>query len=382
MRIQRGTIVERCGKLYLRFHDGTKKRCVHLCNVDADHWIARRGKKFKMSIAVQLKRDELIAKVNRERATRAPISASMTVGEFWASSMTDHLARKKPSTRRGYESTWKTYLRDDLENIKLNEFTTVDASNFLTKLVTEKNLNSNTVNHVRALLSLIWKKASRTINGITNPIRDAGTDAEPREPIDKELRARYTMDDARKILGNKDVRLEAKCVFAIAFFCGLRPSEICGLRWSDVRDGRITINRAVVGRDEGTTKTKSSAQSMLLIDPIRSLLMAWNEQCGNVTDGWIFANRRNGPMNATSFQRYVLKPAVESSGVEWKSLYAARRGTGTELRTIFGNLAVAQSVLRHDSLATTDAHYALPSSDERDRGMLALQNVWTSSPKK
>jgi len=50
-----------------------------------------------------------------------------------------------------------------------------------------------------------------------------------------------------------------------------------------------------------------------------------------------------------------------------------RRGAGTILRDLTGKPFAARQVLRHEQLATTDKHYALPSIEVGDAGLKMLE---------
>jgi len=60
---------------------------------------------------------------------------------------------------------------------------------------------------------------------------------------------------------------QIKNIFQVAFFTGLRPSELIGLRWEDVNwePGSLSVKRAVVGGIEKDTKTKVSIREITLL---------------------------------------------------------------------------------------------------------------------
>ena len=64
----------------------------------------------------------------------------------------------------------------------------------------------------------------------------------------------------------------------LALMLGLRTSEIFGLRWEDVHDGYITVQRALVESETGTaeksTKSKSGTRSLILPGRIQALIGA------------------------------------------------------------------------------------------------------------
>jgi len=306
---------------------------------------------------------------------------SMTIGEFWEEEFRQSMLDRKlaASTKAGYEKTWKLYLSDHLSKRRLIDYTTPDASKFLKSLVTENDLNSNTLAHCRALMSNIFALA--VVNGLVgkNPIHDAKVVAAVREPNATEY---YTLLEARLILKALEPRLDAQCIFACAFFMGLRPSEIAGLKVEDLTsDGRLHIRRAVVNGEEGDTKTEDSTEKLLLIEPLKGLLDAWIARRGRA-EGWMFPSQRGGPLNVESFCRNTLIPLFKIAGLEWKALYSARRGIGTTLRDLSGNLGFSQQVLRHKAMATTDNHYALPSQGLADAGFKMLESAFLDAPSK
>ena len=60
-----------------------------------------------------------------------------------------------------------------------------------------------------------------------------------------------------------DTPVDAQAVMALAFFVGLRPGEIQGLRWEDLTDGWVHVRRAVVRSIDGETKTSGSVAALL-----------------------------------------------------------------------------------------------------------------------
>lgn len=373
-RHQDGTIILRSNRFYVRYTDGDKKPIVFLAVKDAHHWTRRRGKRLQISDRLEAARARVMSTVNAQLGAPASRNAtSITIGEFWEESFLKSLAERKlaASTIAGYEKTWKFYLEPHLAKRKLVEYSTPDASKFLKSLVTERDLNTNTLAHCRALMSNLFALA--VVDGLVveNPVKKAKVVAAIRGP---KKPTRYTLTDALLILKALESRPDAQCVFALAFFMGLRPSEIAGLKFCDLTsDGRLHIQRGVVKGAEGKTKTEKATERLLLIEPVRQLLNAWIARCGSPTDGWMFPSQRGGPLNVDSFCRNVLMPLFKAAGLEWKALYAARHGTGTLLRDLSGNLVAAQQVLRHESLETTDKHYALPSVEQADAGLKLLE---------
>jgi integrase len=82
------------------------------------------------------------------------------------------------------------------------------------------------------------------------------------------------------------------------------------------------------------------------------------------TEGWVFPNGRGRPASLREMARRRIRPTLEKAGLRWKGLYAGRRGSGTILVDLTGNIVSAQELLRHKSMTTTALHY---NEEDRER---------------
>jgi integrase len=376
-RHQTGTILLRSKRFYVRYTDGDKKPIVFLAAKDADHWTRRRGKRLELSEKLETARERVMGAVNSRLGAPASRNAtSISINEFWDTEFVKSLEDRKlaSSTIAGYVKTYALYLKPAIGAKKLVEYTTPDASKFLKGLVTEKKLNTNTLAHCRALMSNVFALA--VVNGLipSNPISGAKVMAKANPPREKKM---YTLAETVSILKALKSRPDAQVVIALAFFMGLRPSEIAGLRWEDVTDdGRLHIRRGVVNGVEGATKTEMATSKMLLTTPVERFLTTWKAASGSPSEGWVIPSQRGGPLNVDSFCRHVLIPQFDVAKIDWRGLYSFRHGTGTIIRDLSKNLVLAQQVLRHERLETTDGHYALPSTEQADAGLRLLEAAY------
>jgi len=111
----------------------------------------------------------------------------------------------------------------------LRDYQPRNATVFLTKLA-EKNMGLNGVNHVRSLMSGIFKHAAALGYVNANPIHLAKILVAPTAP--KET-PHYTILEMAAALSVLQGQPQARAAIALAFI-GLHPSEIRGLRWEDV----------------------------------------------------------------------------------------------------------------------------------------------------
>ena len=87
----------------------------------------------------------------------------------------------------------------------------------------------------------------------------------------------------------------ARAFLTVAAFAGLRSSEIRGLLWSDVGDGKITVSqRANAWGDIGSPKTETSARTLPVGPFVINALKEWRlESSHKGKDDLIFADDEN-----------------------------------------------------------------------------------------
>jgi len=117
--------------------------------------------------------------------------------------------------------------------------------------------------------------------------------------------------------------LRAAVAVALAYFAALRPAEIRGLEWADYDGAELQIKRAVWRSVLGETKTESSAASVPVIEPLRSLLEKRRSQS---TAGYIMQNAAGKPLSLDSLNVPVIAPAMKAAGINWRGYYPGRRG--------------------------------------------------------
>jgi integrase len=359
-RLQRGYVYEASGRFYIRYRVDGVQKSEPLCDKTAKNY----GVKAK---SVQLLRDEFMLKVNTGRDGET--SESEDIVSFFESTYLPFAEKNlRASTVRGYKQIWAQHLKPHFVNRSLADYKTADMSKLLTSLTDD--LNRNSLAHIRSTASSVFQHALNLGLINANPIRGA-------KPLGKvkpvSQTAHYSLSEAQTIISALSVSPAAQTVVGLAFFLGLRPSEISGLRWEDISDSSICIQRAVVGGIVGPTKTLESVATLPLFEPLFSLLKKWHRIKGEPKDGWVFLNEQNRPLRMVNFQRTWIAPILEKKSIEWKGLYACRRGAGSILTELTGNALAAQMILRHKNLAVTTQYYIKPSIEAGRQGLRLLE---------
>jgi integrase len=123
----------------------------------------------------------------------------------------------------------------------------------------------------------------------------------------------------------------AQMIVSLCFWAGLRPSEAAGLDWKDVPFGENYIHVCQVfvsGKLKLATKT-DEARDVPMVPQIRHRLKLWHDE--STRTGLVFQNRSGDAININDLSSRSIAKALKKAGLEWRGLYAARRGHGTEL---------------------------------------------------
>ena len=212
-----------------------------------------------------------------------------------------------------------------------------------------------------------------------NPWHDVKVLGKTKEPGET---AHYTLEEAEDIISALVEHVDCQLIVALAFFLGLRPGEIQGLRWEDIDSGRddqglqwIHIRRAVARNVIGETKTTSSVASLPLIAPVLIPLNLWRAKRGNPVEGWIFPNGKGKPVDLRSVIGRTIVPTLAAKKIEWKTLYAGRRGAATILTQLTGDALAAKELLRHKNIAVTTDKYVKAIPEALLKGIKLLEAV-------
>jgi len=355
MRTQTGNLILRSKVWYVRFYNRDGKRVTQQLEHPDGGPLKKEGI-YKSVRRVEEVAADVMKQVNSENGVPTNV-VDVTVGEFWeATYLPWATTNLRESTVAGYKKTWGLYLKDQLSHWKLREYKTPHGSQLLSSLTEKRKLGSATLSHTRSLASGIFSHALNLGKIEANPWHDVVNLAKVKKSNPTK---HYTLEEAENTINALVSRVDAQAVFALAFFLGLRPSEIAGLKWDDIDfdGGFVHIRRAAVKGVVGETKTPESVASILLIAPARIPLELWCKKLGGKHSGWVFPNQKKDPLNVESFCRNAIIPLCVKAKIEWKGLYSARRGCGTHLTAVTGNLLAARAVLRHKSMLTTADHY-------------------------
>jgi len=223
-----------------------------------------------------------------KRGLHTPSGASPTVkeaGALWIRRCNEK--RLELSTIRSYEEHANLHIYPFIGIKKLSELTAPSVNAFADRL-REEGRSSEMVRRVVRSLGAIFREARR--RGLSS--------VDPTAGIELHLPGR---EDPRPVVPTKG---ELQAVIAgatgrwrplllVAIFCGLRASELRGLRWTDIDfDGRqINVaQRADVFHKIGRLKSKSAYRSIPLSAMVLNALREWKLLCPKGDLGLVFPN--------------------------------------------------------------------------------------------
>lgn len=356
-----------------------KRKDVLLCEIDERHTAEKRGDKWVFSNAVLSMKDRVMLDVNdRADAFAQPVAKinHRTIAGFYTEVYSEWAFRElRKRTMRGYCQIWKSRLKDHFGTMTFLDYTTLMASKYLTSLA-EEGLSAKTIAHIRALASGIFKHALAHHGLITvNPWDNAASARKYTQAPPTEF---YAATEARAIIGTFKTEQPAwATLFGLCFYGGLRPSEAVAVRYEDFeqKDGVwfLKIERGFVDNTLDETKTAGSKAVIPVARQLFELVQALHAHA-TVKTGWLFPGELGKkPIDLHNLYSREMKPAFVEKGLDWRGLYAFRRGAATHLKGL-GDVMGAQALLRHAHPNTTEQHYAKLTSADQMRAVKFLED--------
>jgi integrase len=293
----------------------------------------------------------------------------------------------KASTIHGYKGLWRMYLKPHLGKVSLRDFTCGKACRLLADIHAKHKLSTKSLRHCKGLLQTIFAHAKRMdVLAGENPVKDAIWPKGPKGAKAANKTYAYTVGDMSSML---HVLPEvAKIAIALMYFCGLRPGEARGVRWSDYDEKKriLNVKVSVWRKHETTPKTEESIAPV----PVNKALSEILSEVERSSE-YILATPTGRPIDLHNLAARTIKPALDHCIIcqkskhkktdhtdheferdpslpVWKGFYALRRGIGTALADVDSPMA-AKSALRHANMATTTAHYVKSVDAAAIRGL-------------
>lgn len=150
-----------------------------------------------------------------------------------------------------------------------------------------------------------------------------------------------------KLILNAHVNLKHKTMLCLIYSCGLRCSELIGLKPADIHsDRKIVVIRQAKGK-----KDRIVPLSMQILEMLRQYYLGYKPKV------WLFEGHEPGEPYAARSLQTVLKNAVQKAGIDKPvTLHWLRHSYATHLLENGTDLRYIQELLGHNSSKTTEIY--------------------------
>lgn len=321
---------------------------------------------FNKKSDAQLKELEIKKEVI-ERGHKVLDKASLGyIAEVWLETKKNTVATR---TYEGYKESYDRYIKEVFKAKLIKDIEPIDINAFMVSL----KLKPASIAKIMTTLNQIFTFAISL-----NYIRQNPCAGIKKPNIRNEKRKTWTPKQISKFLNLQDTR-NATCytAFLILFSTGMRPGEVCGLRWCDF-DGECFSPKIGVDKNGKQTELKNEkAKEEVYLSP--ELIMHLNKLKIIQSDIWRQQNLFNGkefsddifincftddwrPMTP-DYLSLAFKRIVERNKLEPITLYGARHSFGTNMMRDGVNPKIVADMMRHTSVKTTLDNYSHTDKD-------------------
>lgn len=200
----------------------------------------------------------------------------------------DFIASQQESTGkshwRGVESRYRNYIAPAIGNKRIDRVTEQDLQDIINKAYSQQGLAAKTLQNIRSDLSAFLKFCRRRKVSSLFP-EDLTIPAGAKRPSKSILQPSDLLklfNRDQTILRGKQITEEYIHAFRLEVLTGMRPGEIIGLRWSDVHDRTVHLQRSVNYYNEVTQgKNRNAIRTVTLSEMAAAVLDAQWELTGN-----------------------------------------------------------------------------------------------------
>jgi integrase/recombinase XerD len=171
----------------------------------------------------------------------------------------------------------------------------------------------------------------------------------------------------------KQTRIRDWCMILTAFSHGLRSSEVCGLKLSDLRDGHLKIVR--LKGSHATLHQLVPHRGQPLLDEVKALREWLAERPINCGDA-LFVSQKGGNMSATQFYR-IFRRAAEECGLPAQKCHphTLKHTTVSQLIRADMNLAKVAAFVGHASISSTMRYVSISDAEASREAINTLMRM-------
>jgi integrase len=301
--------------------------------------------------------DAELKRAKRVGGTALVANSRETLGEFakvwWDRHAVPNLQRH---TLEGYASMLDVHVIPRLGDVRLQAITPELVGELRAEMATA-GVGDPAIRKTLTLLQSILERAVEWRHLDLNPARGIRKPSQRRTRVVRPL-APQTIEAIRAHLLVRGRRLDATIVSVLAY-AGLRPGEAIGLRWHDVGERTLLVERSVAFGQLKPTKT-GRARSVRLLAPLADDLAAWHEVTPRqAPTDLIFPAPDGSPWNADrarNWRKRTFADAANAAGVPNARPYDLRHGFVSLLIAQGASVVEVASQAGHAPTMTLDTY--------------------------
>lgn len=290
-------------------------------------------------------------------------------------------AKLRERTYSSYVETLKLYVQPHLGQKVISKLSPLDIQTLYSTLQ-ENGLSASTIKRAHAVLSSALRQGVKWQMIPKNPSEYVDLPRIER----KEMKA-FTAEEAKRFL-DAAVFDKLNCLFVLLLTTGLRPGEALGLKWTDLVDGKLQIQRALVRNGKGWSleEPKTSRSRRVVPIPKTALQVLQQHKIEQAKEqlkeadynnlGFIFAANNGHPLNERNIVNRHFKPILKKAGLpESFRLYDLRHTCATLLLAAGENPKIVAERLGHASVTLTLDTYSHVLPDMQQKATEKLEKM-------
>lgn len=191
----------------------------------------------------------------------------------------------------------------------------------LGKVTDGKRLSPDRINHIMTPMRMILSDAADRFD-FTTPFNGIKQLPVARTQVDP-----FPLKDVWRIINN--VPKKFMNYYIVRFFSGMRTSEIDGLKWKyvDFERREILIRETLVKGEQETTKTPSSARSIMMSGPVYEALQ--RQQPATKNSEYVFCTSKGTAYSYSNITSRIWYPTLKKLGIKLRAPYQTRHTAAT-----------------------------------------------------
>jgi len=352
------SVEKRDGRYRVRWREGDRNRSrTFATRADARRW------------DTDVQRRRQLGTLHLLDAGRETLNEYVT--DTWAPAYAVQLA---PKTRRVYGQHYDRHLAPHIGTWTLRALTPEVIARWQADRLAS-GAGRTAVLRSLELLGTILQRAFEAQRIASNPVRQVRKAPRPRRDEVRPL-APATVEAMRAHLlagGSEQPQRDASLLSVLAY-AGLRPGEALGLRWGDVTDRTLLVQRSVSLGHEADTKTRQH-RSVRLLAPLRVDLTAWRLAAGHPDARALVFPGHDGKLWSEgayqSWRRRAFARAAAAAGAPYAHPYALRHSFASLLLHEGRNVIYVARQLGHDARLTLTRYGHVMEALEDEPGISA-----------